>query len=63
MSGAKVEITDRDVEFVRQAGEHYRLFAETCERNGQSRTAGIFRAQEFYAERFLSRIEGAGGQP
>lgn len=54
-------ITDRDVEFVRLALAHYRIFAETLEKRAEDRdqqcSLGIFRAQEFYAERFLSRLE------
>lgn len=58
----RVEITDRDVDFVRTAMEHYRLFAETMESRpnrtrDEERSLGVFRAQEFYAERFLARIE------
>jgi hypothetical protein len=61
VSDRTVTITDRDVEFVRLALAHYRLFAETVEKQGESRdqqrSLGVFRAQEFYAERFLSRLE------
>lgn len=57
MAERTVTITDRDVEFVRLALEHYRIFAEAADRQGQDRTAGIMRAQEFYAKRFLTRLE------
>jgi len=61
MADRTVVITDRDVEFVRLALAHYRLFAETVEKQGESRdqqrSLGVFRSQEFYAERFLARIE------
>ena len=55
-----VTITDDDVRFVELARKHYKLFAETVEEQvgvaDSSRTAGVLRAQEFYAERFLLRI-------
>ena len=53
-----VVVTEDDVRFLRLMLEHYRLFAEASERQGETRSAGIFRKQEFYAERFLLRIEG-----
>ncbi|HUT57410.1 MAG TPA: hypothetical protein VNA25_06005 [Phycisphaerae bacterium] len=49
-------ITNADVRFDEQARAHYRLFAETLEKNGEVRSAGACRSQEFYAERFLVRI-------
>ena len=53
-------ITNADVRFVEQAREHYKMLAEGVEKEGSDRqhqrTAGIMRAQEFYAERFLVRI-------
>jgi len=56
-----VTITDRDVEFVRLAVQHYRVFVEASKRQEKvlddaKRTTGILRAQEFYAERFLVRL-------
>ena len=56
-----VMITDADVRFVALAMSHYKTFAEAAERQGEqdqgaARTAGIMRAQEFYARQFLSRI-------
>lgn len=51
-----VAITDEDVEFLRLALKHYTLFAETSDRHGDDRSAGLFRKQEFYAERFLLRV-------
>ena len=58
-----VTVTQDDVDFLRLARSHYKLFAETLERQGVpdrdgQRSLGIFRAQEFHAERFLLRIEG-----
>lgn len=53
-----VTITDQDVAFVRLAKKHYRLFAEASERQGEDRTAGLMRSQEFHAEIFLKRLEG-----
>jgi hypothetical protein len=59
-----VSITEQDVQFVKLALEHYRLFAKTVERQADTRdvqrTLGVFRAQEFYAERFLKRISTDG---
>lgn len=56
-----VTITDRDVEFVQLALAHYRLFAETLGKSymgrEQQHALGVFRSQEFYAERFLARLE------
>lgn len=57
MNERTVTITDDDVRFVARAKEHYKLFAEVMERAGETRSAGAMRAQEFYAERFLARIE------
>ena len=65
MNERTVTITDQDVEFVRLAVLHYRVFAEASERQERlgtadaARTSGILRSQEFYAERFLLRIEPA----
>ena len=58
MSERRVTITEADVEFVRKAKRHYEIFAETADKQGDARVAGTFRAQEFYAERFLTRIGG-----
>ncbi len=52
-----VTITDDDVAFLRLALKHYILFAETSERQDELRSAGLFRKQQFYAERFLLRVE------
>ncbi len=61
MNQREVTITDDDVRFVELALEHYRTFAKTCEKDGDlARTAGLFRKQEFYAERFLLRLGGEG---
>ncbi len=49
-------ITEDDLHFVEQAKRHYQVFAEALEHHGDDRTAGIFRKQEFYAERFLVRM-------
>jgi len=58
-----VTITDDDVRFVEVALKHYRMFAEQAEEHRGDRdferAAGLMRAQEFYAERFLIRIGGA----
>ncbi|KKM61993.1 hypothetical protein LCGC14_1526170 [marine sediment metagenome] len=51
-----VTITEDDVHFVEQARRHYQVFVEATEGHDE-RTAGIFRKQEFYAERFLLRIQ------
>ena len=56
MSDRTVTITDDDVRFVTRAKEHYRVLAEAMERGDETRSAGLMRAQEFYAERFLIRI-------
>ena len=64
MNERTVTITDQDVEFVRLAVLHYRVFAEASERQERlgtadaARTSGILRSQDFYAERFLSRLGG-----
>lgn len=63
MNARTAEITAQDIEFVRLAGEHYRIFAEEADRQGEHRTAGLMRKQEFYAERFLARLEAAGSTP
>ncbi len=60
MSDRQATITDDDIRFVERAREHYKLFAETCDRQGEERTAGLMRAQEFYAERFLLRLGDKG---
>lgn len=54
-----VRLTAEDISFVYLAVEHYELFAEASERQGESRSAGIFRGQEFHAEQFKGRIEDA----
>ena len=55
-----VTITDRDIEFVRLALAHYRVLAQEMEKLGSDRehqrSAGVMRAQEFHAERFLIRL-------
>ncbi len=59
MSERHVIVTDDDVRFVERAQAHYKLFAEASDRQGteeSARTAGILRAQEFYAERLLLRL-------
>lgn len=54
-----VAITNEDIAFVSVARKHYRVFAEAAERGGSADTAGKLRAQEFYAERLLTRfVEG-----
>lgn len=57
-----VTITDDDVRFVETARHDYRVLAEKLEQPGATpaevRAAGYMRAQEFYAERFLSRLTG-----
>ncbi len=52
-------ITEDDLRFVELAKKHYELFADASERQGEvgANTAGIFRKQEFYAERFALRIQ------
>lgn len=57
MAERTVTVTDQDVAFVWLAREHYRVFAEAAEQQHEARTAGLMRAQEFYAERFLVRLE------
>ena len=57
MRGRTVTITDDDVQFVRLAKQHYEVFAQVSEKQGEERTTGILRKQEFYAERFLLRLE------
>lgn len=52
-----VEITEQDIEFIRNIKDHYKVFAEAAERQDETRTADICRRQEFYAERLLARIE------
>ena len=42
---------------VLKAVDDYKIFAETMERGGQDRAGGTMRSQEFYAERFLLRLE------
>lgn len=51
-----VKMTVEDVGFVRAAQKHYRVFAEAAEENGDTKTAGVLRAQEFCAERLYARI-------
>lgn len=55
-----VALTVEDVAFIRAARTHYRLFAEVSEKQGQPKTAGTLRSQEFYAERLLERVIEAG---
>ena len=57
MASELVEITEDDVEFLRKAREHYKLFADAAERNSDPQTAGIMRKQEFYADRFWLRTQ------
>ena len=61
MGERQVTITDDDVRFVEEALKHYKIFAEGCDMQGEARTAGLMRAQEFYAERFLLRMEAKDG--
>jgi len=51
-----VTITDDDVRFVQRAMQDYRILAERMEKCDEARAAGLMRAQEFYAERFLVRL-------
>jgi rubrerythrin len=51
-----VTVTSDDIAFVAKAKEHYDIFAEVADRQGEPRTAGILRKQAFYAERFLIRL-------
>jgi len=53
----EVTITKEDVRFIKLAMEHYKVFSEVSQKQGDERTAGIFQSQLFYAERFLLRIE------
>lgn len=57
MSEYTATVTDDDLRFLERTVEHYRLFAESAERQGEKRTAGIMRKQEFYGERMLKRIQ------
>lgn len=57
MNEIVVELTREDVEFVRLAIQHYEIFASVSEKQGEDRTTGILRAQEFHAQQFLRRIE------
>ena len=63
MTERRVTITDEDVEFLRLAREHYKLFADAAERNSDPQTAGIMRKQEFYAERFWLRTQAESESP
>jgi hypothetical protein len=56
MSQRLVTITDDDVAFVRRALEHYKVFAEVSDKQGEERMSGVLRKQQFYAERFLIRL-------
>ena len=56
MNEREVTITDDDVRFVEKARDHYKIFAEQAEKQREPGMAGLMRAQEFYAERFLLRI-------
>jgi hypothetical protein len=52
-------ITNEDIAFVSVARKQYRYFAEAAERQGHADTAAKMRAQEFHAERLLTRfVEG-----
>ena len=62
MTSKMVEITEEDIEFLRKAREHYKLFADAAERNSDPGTAGIMRKQEFYAERFWLRVTQSEGE-
>lgn len=57
-----VTITADDIEFLKAAKRHYGLFADQVEkedvRGEDGSVIGLFRKQEFYAERFLARIGG-----
>lgn len=57
MSERKVTITDDDIRFVEKARDHYKIFAEQAENQREPGMAGLMRKQEFYAERFLLRLE------
>jgi len=59
MDEIMVALTPDDVAFVRLAVQHYDIFASVSEKQGEDRTAGILRAQEFHAQQFLKRIEEA----
>ena len=63
MASKMVEITEEDIEFLRKAREHYKLFADAAERNSDPQTAGIMRKQEFYAERFWLRTQAESESP
>lgn len=51
-----VVVTQDDVRFIEKAKEHYDMFAETSQRQGEVKIAGLFLKQSFYAERLLLRI-------
>lgn len=57
MAEHRVTITDDDLRFVKLAVQHYRVFAEASERQGEKRTSGILRRQEFHAEMMLNRVQ------
>lgn len=50
-------LTDDDVAFVKLAVQHYAIFAEQAEKQGEDPMAGLMRAQEFHAEQLLGRLE------
>lgn len=59
MNEIMVALTPDDVNFVRMAVQHYEIFADVSEKQGETLTAGKMRAQEFHAQQFLKRIEEA----
>ena len=64
MRERKVTITEDDVRFGENARADYKRFAEAFEKHGtthkEAQAAGLMRKQEFYAERFLLRLERRG---
>lgn len=55
----RVTITGEDLEFLRLAKKHYRVFAEGADRQGEDQVAGTCRTMEFRAEQFLNRVEAS----
>lgn len=53
-----MEVTDDDLAFLRRARQHYQVLAQAAERQGEARTAGTMRAQEFHAQQMLERVQG-----
>ncbi len=52
-----MSLTRDDVSFVRLAINHYGVFADVAEKQGEHGVAGKMRAQEFHAQQLLGRIE------